>query len=130
MTRDPQRDQPPPEVEHFIIRHLDSVAELEALLLARSSGAAWDAERLASRLYISTNTAREVLSALHRKRLLDQTEGIFTYAPASPSLRASAEALAAAYPRFLIPITRLIHGKPSSSLRAFSDAFLLREPED
>jgi len=130
MTLDPQTDQLPPEVEHFIIRHIDSVAELEALLLTRSSGAPWDAERLASRLYISTTTAREVLSALHRKHLLDQTEGLFTYAPASARLRASAEALAAAYARFLIPITRLIHGKPPSSLRAFSDAFLLREPED
>jgi hypothetical protein len=130
MTTDPKRDQPSPEVEQFVIRYLDSVAELEALLLTRSSGAAWDAERLASRLYISTNTAREVLTALQRKRLLEESEGQFTYAPASPILRASGEALATAYPRFLIPITRLIHGKPSSSLRAFSDAFLLREPED
>ena len=130
MNSDSHSDQLPPEVADFIVRHLDSVAELEALLLTRSSGGAWDAERLASRLYSSTNIAREVLSALHRKRLVDEAEGVFTYAPASPSLRAAADALAAAYPRFLIPITRLIHEKPSSSLRAFSDAFRLRDPED
>jgi hypothetical protein len=130
MTHDPHSDQLPPEIGEFIIRHVDSVAELEALLLTRNSGGAWDAQQVGSRLYISTNNAREVLNALHRERFLDHAEGVFTYAPASPGLRASAEALAAAYPRFLIPITRLIHAKPSSSLRAFSDAFLLREPED
>ena len=130
MTRGPHGEQLPPEVGEFVIRHLDSVAELEALLLTRNSGGTWNAEQLASRLYVSPNDAQVVLRSLHKKRLLDHAEGVFTYAPASPGLRASAEALAVAYPRHLIPITRLIHAKPSSSVRAFSDAFLLREPED
>ena len=41
--------------------------------------------------------------------------------------KTAVDALAAAYPRFLIPLTKLIHSKPPASLRDFADAFRFRE---
>jgi hypothetical protein len=120
-------DQLPELVRAFILKNIDSVAELEALLLARASASEWDVASLANRLYVTEAEARVVLESLHSRGLLSLEGDRFKYAPASDSLRGEVEALAAAYPQFLIPITNIVHRKPRASLRAFADAFRLRE---
>jgi hypothetical protein len=117
----------PDVVRAFVLKYVDSVAELEGLLLVRSSGAQmWDVSQLAARLYISEAEAGAVLHALHRRTLMARHGAAYQYAPAEP-LQAEVDALAEAYPRFLIPITNLVHSKPRASLRDFVDAFRLRE---
>lgn len=119
--------QLPDAVAHFVLKHFDSVAELEALLLMRSSGAQfWDTALLARRLYISEPEAAGVLKALHRRGLMAREDDTFRYEPTPNERRSEVDMLAAAYPKFLIPITNLIHGKPRASLRDFADAFRLR----
>lgn len=118
----------PEIVRAFILKYVDSVAELEALLLAHSAAAqVWDVAQFAGRLYISEREALGVLQALHRRGLLAREGDAFRYGPAQDALRADVDALAAAYPRFLIPISNLVHSKPAASLRQFADAFRLRE---
>jgi hypothetical protein len=124
----PESPELPQTVRQFVLRHLDSVAELEALLLIRSEeGRPWGAPALAARLYIDERAADHVLTALHRRGLVATAddEG-YRYAPGSDTLRAGVDELAQSYPRFLIPITQLIHSKPQSALREFADAFRLR----
>jgi hypothetical protein len=123
-------DEPllPESVRAFILKYLDSVAQLEALLLAHSTVAqTWDVAQLARRLYISEQEAEGVLQALHRRGLVTREEMAYRYGPVPDTLRADVDALAAAYPRFLIPISNLVHSKPAASLREFADAFKLRE---
>jgi hypothetical protein len=123
-------DEPllPESVRAFILKYLDSVAQLEALLLAHSTVAqTWDVAQLARRLYISEREAEGVLQALHRRGLVTREEMAYRYGPVPDTLRADVDALAAAYPRFLIPISNLVHSKPAASLREFADAFKLRE---
>jgi hypothetical protein len=123
MTGEPLPDP----VRAFILRYVDSVAELEGLLLVRSTGGQpWDVSQLAGRLYISEVEAGAVLQALHRRALMSRDGAVYRYAPPD-ALRAEVDALPDAYPRFLIPITNLVHSKPRSSLRDFADAFKLRE---
>jgi hypothetical protein len=99
-------------VRGFIVRCLDTVGELEALLLVRSHPEQrWDARELAARLYIREAQAGAVLEELHRHALMARHGDVFVYRPASDALHQDVEALAAAYPRFLIPITTLIHTK-------------------
>lgn len=125
MTGDPLL---PVNVRAFILKYVDSVAELEALLLIHSTpDQAWDLVQLASRLYIGERDAEAVLQALHRRGLLAREGEAFRYGPVADALRADVDALAAAYPRFLIPISNLVHSKPAASLRQFADAFRLRE---
>jgi hypothetical protein len=117
----------PESVKEFVLRHLDSVAELEGLLLVRSDrDHQWTTATLSARLYIGEAGASHVLTALARRGLLASDGNAFVYAPASADLDGAVEALARAYPRFLIPITLAIHEKPRA-LRDFADAFRLRE---
>ena len=123
MTGEPLPDP----VRAFVLKYVDSIAELEALLLVRSTGAQpWEARQLAGRLYINEAEAGAVLRALHRRALMSRDGSVYRYDPAD-ALRVEVDAVAEAYPRFLIPITNLVHGKPRPSLRDFADAFKLRE---
>lgn len=107
MTR---ADTVPEGIRRFVQWHLGSVAELEGLLLVRSApDHAWDARSVADRLYIGEPHARVILEALLGHELMVRRGERFVYQPASEALRRDADALAAAYPRLLIPITDLIH---------------------
>ncbi len=120
-------EQLPDAVRAFVLKSIDSVAELEALLLVRSTGPQpWGVSELAARLYISEAEAGTVLQALHRRALMARDGSVYRYTPPD-ALRVDVDLLADAYPRFLIPITNLIHSKPRASLRDFADAFKLRE---
>jgi hypothetical protein len=116
--------QPPSAVARFVSLHLDSVAELEALLLVHATpGERWDVRRVARRLYISDADARLVLHSLHRRGLVSHDGTRFQYQPQHEDLRRDVDALAAAYPQFLIPLTELIHTKSRSAGSARSRNF-------
>ena len=117
----------PDPVRDFVVRHFDSVAELEATLLLRQAPRDWwDAASLAARLYISVASAATLLDILRRRELVEVEADRARYAPASEGLRSGVETLALAYPRFLIAITQAIHDKPRSAIQEFADAFRLR----
>ena len=113
----------PDDLRDFILRHIDSVAQLEALLLLRSApDEGWDAPRAAKRLYVTAQSAEEVLSRLCDDGLLSQNADLYRYHGQPEELRRMVDRLAATYTRHLIPVTNLIHGKPRR-IREFADAF-------
>jgi len=115
-------------VKEFLERHINTVAELEGLLLVRLDPARrWDAAQLGRRLYVDEPSASEVLRALHRQGLLVRDGEGFRYAAETDAMHEDVNELAGSYPRFLIPLTTLIHMKPRAALRGFLDAFRLRE---
>jgi hypothetical protein len=125
-----EHDGPPAHVRDFVVRHLDTVAALEALLMMRAApDQLWRAAELGDRLYVNEAAAAAVLRSLHRQGLVANEDLAFRYAPATEALRTDVDALAAAYTRFLIPITHMIHSKPSAAVRDFADAFKLREED-
>lgn len=102
----------PELVREFLLDHIDSIPELEALLLARTErGTRWQAATLAARLYVDLRTATAVLDALERRGLLMRAETGFSYGPRTPELEAAVDALTEAYRRLLKPVTRVIHAK-------------------
>jgi hypothetical protein len=115
----------PEDVEQFILQQIDSVAELEALLLVRAEPVTWNAKNLAQRLYITDAGADALLHALLHRGFIAREGVVYRYAP-SPDHAPLVDAVAATYGRFLIPITNLIHSKSSAALRDFADAFRLR----
>jgi hypothetical protein len=116
-------DPVPKHLGDFVARYIDSVAQLEALLLLHGNPAErWGIEPVASRLYISPAEALEILDRLAREGLLAGDNGVFRYDCGSPELRQTVDELAETYRRQLIPITKLIHAKPRR-IRAFADAF-------
>jgi len=55
----------PEEIEQFILEKIDSVAEMEAVLLLRSNPAIlWSRESLAKRLYIAEEQTAKILDHL------------------------------------------------------------------
>jgi hypothetical protein len=113
------------ELRDFIARCIDSVGELEALLLLRNNAeAGWDVPLLARRLYVSETEAATILAHLVEQGFAIQQDGAYRYDRAGEQA-ATIDRLADAYAQQLIPITRLIHSKPRG-IRAFADAFKLK----
>lgn len=116
------------DIKEFILAHIDSIAQLEALLLLRATPEKlWDAAAAARRLYIGEREAQEILARLHAEGLITRTDHAYGYAPARDTA-ALIDRLAETYARHLIPITNIIHQRPGR-IRQFADAFKLkREP--
>lgn len=116
----------PGDVRDFILRHIDSVAQLEALLLLRAnSSETWDTTRAASRLYAREPEIRDTLMQLCADGLVACKDDIFRY-ECSPDLEAAVTRLADVYRHHLIPVTNLIHTKPRR-IREFANAFKFRK---
>ena len=115
----------PAELRDFIAKSIDSVAQLEALLLLRANPeTSWDVVQLARRLYVNEAEAAGILAHLVEQGFAVEQDGSYRYdrltKPAATIAR-----LADAYARQLIPITNLIHAKPRG-IRAFADAFKIK----
>jgi hypothetical protein len=115
----------PTDVREFILRNIDSIAEVEALLLLRGEPAiCWNAATVATRLYITEAVASKSLEKLHALGVAVRgDDGASRYECASDDLKASVDRLVDSYRRYLIPVTNLIHTKSASRVRQFADAF-------
>lgn len=123
----------PDDVRRFILVSIDSVAQIEALLLLHDKPQQeWDTATVAKRLYISEQQASEVLARLCQQGLL-HTNGnapmLYRYGPHSTELSQLVERVAESYTKQLVPITNLIHAKPRTRIQEFADAFKLRKEE-
>jgi len=124
----------PDDVKWFIIEKIDSVAELEGLLLLRRKREVeWTAETLSQELYTNREQAGKVLTALHLLDFLAITGNKilkYQYQPVSSELATLADRIDEVYSKYLIPVTNLIHSKPQNKVQKFADAFRFRKKED
>jgi len=117
----------PAEVREFLLACIDSVAELEALLLLRENpGQDWDATTLARRLYIGEAEGAMILEHLVECSLAVRTAAGFRYHARDTERQQLVDGLAQSYAKYLVPVTRLIHEK-ASGIRKFADAFKFRK---
>jgi hypothetical protein len=116
-----------PDLKAFLLRYLDSVGQLEALLLLyRERQRSWDAREVAQRLYTSEADAIALLAHLAADGLIAVGEDGFRYCPLSVEQADLVEKLAVTYARHLIPVTNIIHAKPRR-VREFANAFKLKK---
>lgn len=118
-----------PALRAFLVEHIESVAQLEALLLLRRERKPLPATTVARALYVPEAAAVEELRALATRGLVAAEDGGWRYAPATPAAAARVDELAATYARALIPVTNIVHGNPRR-LRRFADAFRFRKDKD
>lgn len=119
-------DSIPDDVRGFVSRYIDTIAELEALLLLRRERSApWTAVELSQRLYITEAAASDVLTKLSADDLIVNDEMGFRYS-ATSELAALVDKVAETYRQQLIPMTHLVHSKPGR-IREFANAFKLRK---
>jgi hypothetical protein len=124
----------PSDIQQFILDRIDSIAQLEALLLLRGSPDTWWEEgRIAERLYIPVLDCRPVVTGLHNARLLVKQENekveCYRYRPENGNLREMVDRLAYYYVQHIVPITNLVHSKSRSRIQEFTRAFKLGEPD-
>jgi hypothetical protein len=125
------------EVLAFLADHIESVMELELLLLLRSDPARlWTPATLAHELKIDPVFAAAQLDKFYAHRLLageartDEPGAAYRYAPASGELDATVAAVAAAYASHRVSMIGLIFSKPTSTLKTFADAFRIRKDKE
>ena len=117
----------PSDVREFILTHIESIAHLEALLLlVHQPDERWTASSVAAHLYIDQAQSEAVLDQLCGESLLTCRDGAYWFDGKQPGRRAIVEKVSSHYARHLIPITNLVHAKPSGA-RAFAAAFKLRK---
>jgi len=116
----------PDDVQRFILEHIDSIAQLEALLLLHKYAELdWTIEAVANRLYVSQAVAGDVLALLAAGGLCVCGDRFFRYGPSSEELGEMIDKLCAAYAQYLVPVTNLVHSKPAR-IQRFADAFRFR----
>ncbi|HEV2399398.1 MAG TPA: hypothetical protein VGS27_20805 [Candidatus Sulfotelmatobacter sp.] len=127
----PGPDEKQHDVLEFIREYIDTVPELEALLLLwEQRPSPWSIEDLAQRLYIGTEETRTILLDLKGKGLISAALGdseSFQYDLVSEQrndLMCRTEEL---YRRQIVRISTMIHSKPSSAVRDFARAFRFKK---
>ena len=119
-------DKPAKDVLRFIERRIDTVPDIEALLLL------WDDRprtftlgEIATRIFVSDAAATRILKGLQQKGLVttDGEPPTYRYDPAWDSKGELMPRVAETYRRHLIQVTSLIHSKASPGVREFARAF-------
>jgi len=121
-------DNIPEVVRRLIAERIDSIPELEAILLLRQgSTQPWNVEDTGKRLYVSPLVAAHILHVLTERGFLSCSDDKYRYEPDDAKLAEAVDLLATTYSRHLIEVTKIVHAKPSASVRLFAAAFRLRK---
>lgn len=123
----------PNDVAQFIVEYIDSVEQLEVLLLVRATAPEeWDGTTVARELRIDARSAASRLAKMAARGLLvttDDDEVRYRFDPKSPELRRVVGLVAETYEERRVSVITLIFSKPSDTIRSFADAFRIRKDE-
>jgi len=115
------------QVDRFILDEIDSVPQLEALLLIwNNRPKEWSSEDMAKALYDKADVTQGILKSLAQRRLIVEVSGEeprFTAIANSPDTEAMLIALDGVYRREIVRISTMIHSKASRAVRDFARAF-------
>jgi Mn-dependent DtxR family transcriptional regulator len=121
-------DDLPEDVIRFIADYIDSVPQIEALILLGDNPArAWTGPELADRIYVSAALAVDILSHLERRKLVVvAATGGFQFNTAGPDATLFPK-VAATYRRHLARVAGMIHSKASLGVLEFARAFRIKK---
>lgn len=119
-----------PEAEDFVARIIESIHQVELLmLLRRTPDRWWTAEAIAHELRESAMIVSAGLVGLRAHGLV-AVQGLvpmtYRYEPSSMRLHAGVESLAAAYEGTPLVLAKAVATKSGQTLRTFADAFRIR----
>ncbi|MGA8730329.1 MAG: hypothetical protein WB608_16365 [Terracidiphilus sp.] len=123
MREEPDREQ----IDRFILDEIDSVPQLEALLLIwNNRPKEWSFEDMAKALYVPNDIAQIILRDLVTRRLIVEVSGSrgqYAILAESTEKEVMLAALDQTYRRELVRISTMIHSKASRAVRDFARAF-------
>jgi hypothetical protein len=118
-------DEFPADLKQFIDFYIESVPQLEALLLLRGDPARrWQAADVAKSLYIPENIAASLLTEFVRRGFatLEPNAG-YVYRSQDAEIDRLVEQLTQAYQERRVAVVSLIYSKPLNKVQTFADAF-------
>ena len=118
----------PPQAARFLGEQVESVRQLEVLLLLRDQpGRAWTPHEVSEQLSSSPAWAAQMLEDLRDKHLVAVGGDAYRYAPADAALAATVDTVAGLYARRKTTVVSLIFGGPGDDpVRSLADAFRIR----
>ncbi|HEU4535820.1 MAG TPA: hypothetical protein VFS00_16955 [Polyangiaceae bacterium] len=119
----------PEELRRFVAAHLDTVDQLEVLLLLqRRPAEVWTPQRVSDELRTSPMSAAMRLERLCATGLCEEIEGGgVRLRPADASVERAIQLVTAAYREKRVSLIALIYARPPEGVRAFADAFRLKK---
>ena len=133
------------DARRFIAEYIDSVAQLELLLLLRTTAdRSWSIDALSSELRVDPAWVDAQMAYLCQHGFLSTSPGTqaagnqarssgqneFRYSPRSEELEQAVTTVAQAYLLHRVSVIELIYGKPQKGIQAFADAFKLRASKE
>ena len=120
----------PSEIEQFIAQHIESLAQLEALLLVRREPErSWSCDDLSRQLYVAPDVCLGIVADLERRGFLERVspqDEIFRYRPGDPAANRLIDQLADLYQQRRVAVITHIYSKPVKKVQTFADAFRFR----
>lgn len=124
-------DDFPLELRQFIDRNIESIVQLETLLLLRQDpNRGWNADQIAKSLYIPPEMSGALIADLSRRgfvKPLSPAEATYSYQPADSESDLMIAQLARFYDERRVAVVSLIYSKPVNKVQTFADAFRLRK---
>lgn len=116
----------PKNVRQLIVRHIDSVQQVEILALLRSApDRDWSVAEISRSLHIAPAASQTWLDAFAAARLVRRTDAGYRHG----NHAAAADQLVDWYSRRRSAVVESIYSKPSTAIQSFSDAFRLRRDD-
>jgi DNA-binding MarR family transcriptional regulator len=120
----------PAEIEQFIGQHVESLAQLETLLLLRREpGRSWTGADLSRQLYVTPDVCTSIITDLERRGfvLRDAANAdLVRYRSAGDVTDQLIDQLASLYHQRRVAVITQIYSKPVKKVQTFADAFRLR----
>ena len=120
----------PAEIEQFIAQHIESLAQLESLLLLRrEAGRSWSCEELSRHLYVAPDVCTGLVADLERRGFVSRDapdRDAYRYRSAGAEVDGLIDQLADLYQQRRVAVITLIYSKPVKKVQTFADAFRLR----
>ena len=120
-----------PELQQFIAQHIESLAQLETLLLMRQDPQRqWTCAELSRLLYITPDMCSRLVGDLVQHgfvRPVADAETCYQYHAANPDLDRLLGDLAAIYHDRRVAVITQIYSRPQKKVQTFADAFRLRQ---
>jgi hypothetical protein len=124
----------PDDVRRFVIEHINSVEQLEALLLLwAEQDRDWTAKDVSQSLYTPPAAATMRLDDLQQRGFITSSgEAVraYRYRAGQTAQDVLISRLADVYRERRVTVISLIYSKPHQQVQAFADAFKIRKPNE
>lgn len=121
----------PLEVRRFLREYIDSLVQLEVLLLLQSRpDSESTVDEVNRELNIGIELVRKQLADLHERGLIalaQDADEKYRYDPETTELAAAVTALAKCYKERRVSVTSFLYSRPLDDVRQFADAFKIRK---